>query len=656
MIKQWFRTRFVVTALITIGAFCVVAGARQSGVLEGLEFIAYDWMLRSQPRLVLDNNPVVLIKIREDEIQRYGHPLCDKRLALALTKLLAHDPRGVGVDIYRDHPIELCGGKTGEAGLTAEDTDLADAATRTDLVVMIAKPLDQPPIAAPAFLEFTNQIAVPDFPIDRNGTLRRSLLLMSAGDQTYLSLSLQLAIRYLSAEGIELQEDPDSPGDIRLGETTIPPFQSNDGSYIDADSGGYQFVIDFALGHEGFPNYSLDDLYAGKIPDDAIRDKVVLIGTESVTVKDEFFTPLSAGLENPMLTGLEAHAHMISQLIRFAHGNARPLQSYHESLEIAWIALWCVLGAALGLWNRALSLTLALGLLGVGGLSLFSYQQLATAVWIPFVPPLMGFLSTAGLVTAYLAVVERAERGEVAGLFSRFLRPEVAELIWEKRSEFLGDDGRPRSQRITLTSLMSDLQGYTTASESMDPEALMSWINEYMNIMADLVGDYGGVVDDYAGDGIKANFGFPLTSVTDDEIGSDARNAVLCALAMGRAMGELNESWRKRGMPVGRVRVGIYTGPAVVGILGGGKSMKYTTVGDTVNTAARLESFAKAEFSAEEDRTDWRVLIGDGTMERLDGGFVTQDIGSHALKGKHEEIRIYRVLRSSEGADVAPPG
>jgi len=449
-----------------------------------------------------------------------------------------------------------------------------------------------------------------------------------------------------------LEEDPDTPGHIRLGENTIPRFQSNDGSYIDADSDGYQFMVDFALGHDGFPAYSLDELYAGNIPGDAIRNKVVLIGTASKTVKDQFFTPLSAGLEHPMLLGVEAHAHMISQLIRFAHGSARPLQSFAESREIAWIALWCVLGAALGLWNRKLLVTVMLGLLSIGGLTFGCYQMLVDAVWIPFVPPLLGILLSAGLVTAYLAVIERTERGEVTRLFSRFLRPEVAELIWNKREEFLGPDGRPRSQRITLTSLMSDLQGYTTASESMDPSELMSWINEYMAIMADLVGDYGGVVDDYAGDGIKANFGFPLTSATEEAIDSDANNAVLCALAMGRAMGELNRSWEKRNLPRGRVRVGIFTGPAVVGILGGGKSMKYTTVGDTVNTAARLESFAKAEFSADEDHTDWRVLIGDGTMERLTGGFVTQDIGSHALKGKHDEIRIYRVLRSSEEGDA----
>jgi adenylate cyclase len=646
------RFRSVVSAGIALSIFATVVVVRQAGGLQGLEVGTYDWMLRLQPRLVLDDNPIVLIKLRELEIQRYGHPLCDARLALALAKLLAAEPRGIGVDIYRDIPIETCGGQVGNNALPNTDTDLADVATRTDRVVMLTKPLEDPPIPPPAFLEGTNQIAVPDFPIDGNGIVHRGLLLTFVEDDMYFSLGLQLAIRYLAEEGIELVGDEEHPEWMRLGETTIPPFAADDGGYVGADDAGYQFMMDYAVGHEGFPSFALEALFRDEIPADALRGKIVLLGTESQTVKDEFFTPLSAGLENPLLLGVEAHGHLVSQLIRFAHGEAQPLRSWTERQEIAWIFAWCVFGAVLGLWNRSGWVSALIAIAGYGGLTLFAYQQLTQSLWLPYVPTAAGSIATAGLVTAYRAMAERAERSAVTDLFSRFLRPEVADLIWEKRDEFIGPDSRPKAQKITLTALMSDLQGYTTASEAMDPADLMAWVNEYMNTMANLVGEYGGVVDDYAGDGIKANFGFPIPSVTDEEIRSDARNAVDCALAMGRAMDALNDSWRVRQMPTGRVRVGIYTGEAVVGILGGGKSLKYTTVGDTVNTAARLESFAKDEFSSGGETSDWRVLIGDGTMGWLDDGFLTQDIGSHALKGKHEEIRIYRVLGAS---DSGPP-
>jgi adenylate cyclase len=301
----------------------------------------------------------------------------------------------------------------------------------------------------------------------------------------------------------------------------------------------------------------------------------------------------------------------------------------------------------LGVWTRSGWFTAIAGTGGLIALVGAARVAIGASLWIPLVPPLLASGASTALVIGYRAFRERAERSEVTGLFSKFLRPEVAKAIWDQRDQFIGPDDRPRAQRIVLTSLMSDLQGFTTAAESMDPEALMNWINDYMVIMANLVGDHGGVVDDYAGDGIKANFGFPIPSTTEAAIARDARNAVDCALAMGAAMDRLNADWRARGLPTGRVRVGIFTGPAVVGILGGRKSMKYTTVGDTVNTAARLESFAKDDFSSQAERSDWRILIGDTTLRYLDGAVRSEDLGSHALKGKHETTRIYRILGTS---------
>jgi adenylate cyclase len=408
-------------------------------------------------------------------------------------------------------------------------------------------------------------------------------------------------------------------------------------------------MLDYTLGHESFPTYTLEELYSDSIAVEALRGKVALLGTDSSTVKDEFYTAYSAGLlGNPFILGMELHAHATHQLIRFGRGEVRPLGSWSEPWEYAWTLLWCALGGMLGYWYRSMWFSVIAGVIGLFSLGAAGHAALGSNLWIPLVPPLLGGVAAAGLVTTYCAIIERTERSEVTGLFSKFLRPEVANAIWDQRDQFIGPDARPRTQRIMLTSLMSDLEGYTSASESMEAEDLMNWINEYMMRMANLVGEYGGVVDDYAGDGIKANFGFPIPRVTEDAIDSDARHAVSCALAMGEAMDRLNAEWRERGLPTGRVRVGIYTGPAVVGILGGGKSMKYTTVGDTVNTAARLESFGKDDFGSEAETSDWRILIGEGTMERLDGAFRAQDLGSHALKGKGKTVRIFRILGPSE--------
>jgi adenylate cyclase len=191
----------------------------------------------------------------------------------------------------------------------------------------------------------------------------------------------------------------------------------------------------------------------------------------------------------------------------------------------------------------------------------------------------------------------------------------------------------------------TDLKGYTAVSEQMDPAALMEWVNAYMSAMAQLVERHGGTVDDYAGDGIKANFGAPLPRRSEEEIAADARNALECALAMGEQMEQLNRCWREQELPTARMRVGIHSGPAVVGSLGSERRLKFTSVGDTVNTAARLESFDKDGFERDAAERIYRILIDDSTLRLVAGLFEVEAVGRHELPGREGKVSIYRVLR-----------
>jgi len=122
----------------------------------------------------------------------------------------------------------------------------------------------------------------------------------------------------------------------------------------------------------------------------------------------------------------------------------------------------------------------------------------------------------------------------------------------------------------------------------MDPQALIDWLNTYHEAMAQLVMKHGGIVDEYSGDGLKADFGVPVPRTTEAEISQDAVNAVNCALAMKREIKRLNASWQERNLPTVNMRVGIFTGPVVAGSLGSTQRLKYTTIGNTVNIASRL--------------------------------------------------------------------
>jgi len=162
--------------------------------------------------------------------------------------------------------------------------------------------------------------------------------------------------------------------------------------------------------------------------------------------------------------------------------------------------------------------------------------------------------------------------------------------------------------------------------------------------MTRVIEAHGGHVDDYAGDGIKFNFGVPLPSTREDEIDADAIRAVECALAMGDELERLNQTWAGSDLPTGRQRIGISTGPVVVGSLGSDERLKYTSVGDTVNTSARLEGLSVESQDFDREDALFRILVSDSTRLRLGDRFISECIGEFRLKGKGEPLRIHRIF------------
>jgi adenylate cyclase len=182
----------------------------------------------------------------------------------------------------------------------------------------------------------------------------------------------------------------------------------------------------------------------------------------------------------------------------------------------------------------------------------------------------------------------------------------------------------------------------------MDPENLMEWLNTYMEAMTRQIMAHGGVIDDYAGDGIKADFGVPLPRSSEEEIRKDAVNAVRCALAMEKDVQALNDQWKRKGLPPAGIRIGIFTGQVVAGPLGSSQRLKYTTVGDTVNIAARLEGYNR-DIGGD---VLCRILIGESTLRFLGGLFHIELIGEVNIKGREEKITIYRVLGENPGTET----
>jgi len=168
--------------------------------------------------------------------------------------------------------------------------------------------------------------------------------------------------------------------------------------------------------------------------------------------------------------------------------------------------------------------------------------------------------------------------------------------------------------------------------------------------------EHGGVVDDFYGDAIKGDFGVPVIRTSDVQYRQDAENAVRCALAMRERLYTINDKCTDSGLPRVRMRVGICTGSVVAGCLGSTLRMKYTTIGDPVNTAARLESLDKQSFGGGQATTDCRILVAESTFRLLGNRFVLTPIGSFELKGKEQAVQVYAVDGNTDSTVVALHG
>ena len=290
-------------------------------------------------------------------------------------------------------------------------------------------------------------------------------------------------------------------------------------------------------------------------------------------------------------------------------------------------------------------------ILGAGALWLAGAAAYRAGWWIPVAAPGLSWLASAGIVTAWNSSREQAQRALLMQLFSRHVSREIADEIWQHRDEFFAQ-GRPRPQRLTATVLFVDMKGYSSQAEKMDPETHMGWLNDFVGAMAREVDGAGGVVDDYFGDGLKANFGVPFARESEAQVAADAQRAADCAVAMAEALERLNASYRERGLPTVAVRIGIHTGSVVAGSIGSAERLKYTVVGDVIVTAQRLESLEQVEHDFE--RSPCRILVSGRTRGYLDGRYQSESLGRFSLKGKGNEVSVYRIAEGDSDRPGRP--
>ena len=638
----------VACGIISLLVLAVVLGVRARGWLQRPELLAYDLCVRWFSEPASTDDRLALIGMTEDDLDKYGYPLDDGKLAQLLTNLDGLEPCVIGLDLYRNLPEPRDGRLYPQL----------DAALRKLKRVIVIKRIGY--FAAPSALDDEPERTVAnnlpkDFHVD--GSYRRGPLAIAIGvPRPVSSFSLALAARYLEEHGVEIEPvevpgHPEAPL-FRLGKTVFPRLTPDAGGYVGLPVGDYEYLADYQAprrfrvdsrgqyGRDTPYDYSFGEVLEGKIPPAALRGKIVLVATVMQSMKDSNPTPIDDNLR-----GVQIHAMLVHQLLRAALDGVPPLTWWPEWAEIAWIAAFTLLGGALSLWLRSpWKLAPALGVV-LGALHVAVWFSFHHRVWLLLAAPAIGCFVTATFVTSFTAYLERLERDTMQSLFSRHVSTKVADALWAEREQFL-DGGRLKPQRLVATVLFTDLKGFSTISEGMDPPSLLSWINEYMTGIARHVDGHNGMVNAYVGDAIMAVFGAPVPRTREEDIDQDAVNAVECALAMRHELKQLNAGWAARGLPVCAMRVGIFTGPLVAGSIGSAERVEFTVLGDTTNTAARLESAGK-EVETDETTALCTILIGDATWKRLGNRFITKLVGPMSLKGKANQIIVHSVLSAA---------
>ncbi|MBD2694528.1 adenylate/guanylate cyclase domain-containing protein [Anabaena catenula FACHB-362] len=616
---------------------------RVLGLFQMIDWAALDQFFKLRPPEPQDSR-IVIVTIDEDTIRKVGTwPIPDAVLAKMLDKIRQQKPVAIGLDLYRDLPVQPGNEK------------LIQILKSTPNLIGVKKVVGDgygPEVNPHPILSKRDQIAASDLLLDADGKVRRGLIsLESKSGEEVVSLGTQLSLMYLEKKGIELKELDAEKRHYQLGKATFIPFEKNDGGYIRADDRGYQILLNFRGTQDNFQKYSIMQVVNGQVPPNWGRDRIVLVGATAASLHDDFFTPYSTSVSAfpERMPGVVIHANVISQILSAALDGRPMMRGSSQEIQWLWIILWSFVGAILGWTLRSqkfiyknISYRETILSLIVAGSSLIfgSYLVFLQGWWIPVVPAMLGLGGSAIAIAIYTTRLERQDRYTLMALFKQQVTSQVADQIWTSRHNLL-QKGSIVGREMTATVLFSDLEGFTSIATTITPTALMSWLNEYMQAMADIVLEYNGMVNKFIGDAVMALFGVPIERTRLAEIAVDAENAVGCALAMADKLRSLNQQWQLSGNPTVAIRIGIATGTVVTGMLGNAQRAEYTALGDTVNVAARLESYDKSLNCGL-----CRILISEETYQHIKDKFPTKFIGSSQLKGRDELTPIYQVLLS----------
>jgi adenylate cyclase len=634
-----FAAGAVATAVVAVGVGDLLKGWSIDG-LFWLRYQAYG------PLHPASASPSVVIAIDEETYHRppfEGLPkaLWTPQLATVLDRVIEADAAVVGFDAIFAESVESI-----VPGYDRQFLVGLRRASNDGRVVLGKVQHQQLPIAPSRGQSFAvgheRNIRSANLFVDPDEVVRRAPLTFladdrQAGTRREPSFALELAARTAHApidwsDGVSVQ----------LGDWAIPA--RDDAVLLNFDGGGADI-----------PTFSLADMFAcadaGKL--DYFREhfagKAVLFGVV-LDVEDRKATsrrfingPDDAGRQPRCATeplpafsgpqsardsvpGVLIHATAINNLLR-----REPLRDLPPAADAA-------IAGGFGVAAATASAIAPLGPAGVAlAIGMVLYGALATVAFhgglaLPLLQPFVGVALSFVLVLVYRITVADKDKRRLRKMFALYLAPEmVDQMVASDRLPQLG------GERREMSFLFTDVAGFTSLAERMDPAVLAPILNRYLDGACDVILKHGGMVNEFIGDAILAFFGAP-----QDQPDHAAR-VVACARALDSFAEAFRQAQQDADIPFGKTRIGIHTGTVFVGNVGSQQHLKYSALGDVVNTASRLEGLNKF-FGT-------RVIASGDTLARCDETRV-RPLGRFVLKGRHEPIDVYELVEEPRCASA----
>src|SRR3989339_1487128 len=573
-----------VAYLLGVFAILLVIVLNFFGVFQTLEYKSYDYRIRNRMANIISDK-IVIAAIDENSLEHLGRWPWDRSIqARMIQKLTRAGAKTIGVDILF---IE----KSNEQSDTAlEEAVKESKRCVNELLFEIDRGIPKKqklPISGIA--KYSIGIGFPNVFPEIDGVVRKVKPTIEYQKKLYPHVSVSIASAYM--------------------EKPIEELLNN----VPLDDNG-EMLINYAGGFETFKYISYYDILEGKINDEVLKDKIVLIGYAAAGLGDRHVTPVS-----PVMPGIETIANNVNAFIN------SDFISYSSGL-FGFLTI-IVIGGILAFFLPKLSSwksTFLVITVFVIWFLISRYYFVEKKVWVEYVPVTFLIFFSYLSITSWRFITEEKEKRWLKKAFGQYLSPLVINEIM-KNPDALALGGK----RLEMTVLFSDIRGFTTISEASTPEGIVALLNEYLTKMTEIVFKYEGTLDKFIGDAVMAFWNAPIPQK------DHTQRAVFCAIEMIEELKKLQEKWRAEKKPIIDIGIGINRGDMVVGNMGSIERMDYTVIGDNVNLGARLEGLNK-EF-----RT--HIIISESAYQIVKDIVKVKPLGTTKVKGKEKPVEIYCV-------------